>query len=159
LINLWYHYSENFAREVRAMENKTTDELTNQLKEATNIESYMDDNKSEFLSDTVSGVLNKLLIKKDLKKSEVVKGSNLHRSYVYEIFNGDKIPSRDKIIAIAFGMQLALEETQQLLKRCGHRELYSRDRRDSIIMFAINKEKSLIDCNILLSDSTEEIIK
>jgi hypothetical protein len=144
---------------VRAMENKTTDELTNQLKEATNIESYIDDNKSEFLSDTVSGVLNKLLIKKDLKKSEVVKGSNLHRSYVYEIFNGDKIPSRDKIIAIAFGMQLALEETQQLLKRCGHRELYSRDRRDSIIMFAINKEKSLIDCNILLSDSTEEIIK
>jgi predicted transcriptional regulator len=107
----------------------------------------------------VSGVLNKLLIKKDLKKSEVVKGSNLHRSYVYEIFNGDKIPSRDKIIAIAFGMHLALEETQQLLKRCGHRELYSRDRRDSIIMFAINKEKSLIDCNILLSDSTEEIIK
>jgi transcriptional regulator with XRE-family HTH domain len=144
---------------VTIVENKTTDELTNQLKETTNIESYIDDNKSEFLSDTVSGVLNKLLIKKDLKKSEVVKESNLHRSYVYEIFNGDKIPSRDKIIAIAFGMHLDLSETQQLLKRCGHRELYSRDRRDSIIMFAIDKKKSLIDCNILLSDSTEEIIK
>jgi hypothetical protein len=141
------------------MEHKTTDELTNQLKEATNIERYIDDNRSEFLSDTVSGVLNKLLIKKDLKKSEVVKDSDLHRSYVYEIFNGDKIPSRDKIIAIAFGMHLDLDETQQLLKRCGHRELYSRDRRDSIIMFALNKKKSLIDCNILLSDSTEEIIK
>jgi transcriptional regulator with XRE-family HTH domain len=141
------------------MENKTTDELTNQLKETKSLESYIDDNKSEFLSDTVSEVLNKLLIKKDLKKSEVVKASNLHRSYVYEIFNGDKVPSRDKIIAIAFGMCLDLDETQQLLKRCGHRELYSRDRRDSIIMFALNKKKSLIDCNILLSDSTEEIIR
>jgi transcriptional regulator with XRE-family HTH domain len=141
------------------MENKTTDELTNQLKETKSLESYIDDNKSEFLSDTVSEVLNKLLIKKDLKKSEVVKASNLHRSYVYEIFNGDKVPSRDKIIAIAFGMCLDLDETQQLLKRCGHRELYSRDRRDSIIMFALNNKKSLIDCNILLSDSTEEIIR
>lgn len=141
------------------MENKTTDELTNQLKKADRIESYIDTNKDEFLTDSIADLLNKLLIKKDLKKSDVVKDSNLHRTYVYEIFNGDKTPSRDKILAIAFAMRLTLDETQVLLKRSGNRELYSRDRRDSIIMFALDKKKSLIDCNILLSDSTEEILK
>lgn len=141
------------------MENKTTDELTNQLKKADRIESYIDANRDEFLTDSIADLLNKLLIKKDLKKSDVVKDSNLHRTYVYEIFNGDKTPSRDKILAIAFAMRLTLDETQVLLKRSGNRELYSRDRRDSIIMFALDKKKSLIDCNILLSDSTEEILK
>ena len=44
----------------------------------------------------------------------VVRGSYLDRGYVYQIFSGKKTPSRDKLIAIAFGMHLSGDETQKI---------------------------------------------
>lgn len=58
-----------------------------------------------------------------------MRGSQLDRAYVYQIFSGEKTPSRDKLIAIAFGMNLSDEETQKMLKLSGNRELYARDQR------------------------------
>ncbi len=141
------------------MENKTTDELTNQLKKSNNIDHYLNENKTFLNTGTLADRLNSLITEKKIKKADVARKSNLHRTYVYEIFNGSKTPSRDKIIAISFGMELNLEETQKLLKRSGYRELYSRDSRDSIIIFAINKKMNLIDCNDLLDSFSEDILK
>lgn len=141
------------------MTNKTTGELTNQIKKSSNIGKFLTENKSELLSKTIPELLNELLIKKNLEKPNIIKNSNLTRSYGYQIFNGDKKPSRDKLIALSFGMELDLEETQNLLKKSGYRELYSRDSRDSIIIFAINKKRNLIECNELLDSFTEEIIE
>ncbi len=53
------------------------------------------------------------------------------------IFAGEKIPSRDKLIALAFGLRLSEEETIKLLKISGNRELYARDERDALILFAL----------------------
>ena len=57
---------------------------------------------------------------KKLKRSQVAKASGLERSYVFQIFKGQKNPSRNKLIAIAFGMQLTAKETQRLLKIAGY---------------------------------------
>lgn len=103
--------------------------------------------------------MNELLAEKKLKKADVAKKSNIHRTYLYEIFGGSKTPSRDKIIAIAFAMNLNLEETQKLLKRSGYRELYSRDSRDSVVIFAINKNMNLMACNHLLDSLSEKSIE
>ena len=140
------------------MKEKTTDKLDNELEKTQNIADYLSANKSEFISSAIE-YMNELLIEKNLKKADVAKNSNLHRTYVYEIFNGDKLPSRDKIIAIAFGMTLNLEETQKLLKRSGYRELYSRDIRDSVIIFALNKKMNLLNCNNLLDSFSWNILK
>ena len=140
------------------MREKSTDKLNNELKKSQNIKMYLSENNSEFINSAIE-YMNELLEQKNLKKSDVAKNSNLHRTYVYEIFNGDKSPSRDKVISIAFGMCLNLEETQKLLKRSGYRELYSRDSRDSIIIFSLNKKMNVIDCNILLESLSEEILK
>lgn len=140
------------------MNNKTTDELTNELKNSSNIDSYLKENKKEFLSSAID-YMNELLAEKKLKKADVAKKSNIHRTYLYEIFSGSKTPSRDKIIAIAFAMDLNLEETQKLLKRSGYRELYSRDSRDSVVIFAINKNMNLMACNDLLDALSEKSIE
>lgn len=140
------------------MKEKTTDKLDNELEKTQNIADYLSSNKNEFIASAIE-YMNELLVEKNLKKADVAKNSNLHRTYVYEIFNGDKLPSRDKIIAIAFGMTLNLEETQKLLKRSGHRELYSRDIRDSVIIFAINKKMNLLNCNNLLDSFSWDILK
>ena len=38
------------------------------------------------------------------------------RNYAYQLFNGTRKPSRDKVIQLAFGFGLSVDDTQELLK-------------------------------------------
>jgi len=89
----------------------------------------------------------------------VVRRSNLNKAYVYQIFLGKKYPSRDKVIALAFGLGLDAEETQMLLKQAGYRELYPRDPRDTLLLYAISQKMTIIDTNELLYDHNIEVLE
>lgn len=134
------------------MEEKTTDELRHEIKTATDIEDYLTKNNSYLLKDSLSEHLHILLSGKGLSRADVIRGSLLGRAYVYRIFAGEKLPSRDKLIALAFGLQLSDEETQKMLKLSGSRELYARDGRDALILFALQRGMSIMDTNELLLD-------
>lgn len=145
------------------MKNKSTDELNHEIKDATNIEDYLVRNKENMLTSNLPEYLNRLLTQKGLKRADVMRNSQLGRAYVYQIFSGKKIPSRDKLIAIAFGMGLSEDETQEMLKLTCNRELYARDERDVLILFALQKKKtvfevneSLIDHGFSILDTTKE---
>ncbi|MDE7354480.1 MAG: helix-turn-helix transcriptional regulator [Acetatifactor sp.] len=94
--------------------------------------------------------MNALLLEKGISKADVVRGSQLDRSYAYQIFSGDKKPSRDKLIALAFGLGLTDEETQKMLKLSGNRELYARDERDAMILFFLQQNRTIFEVNDLL---------
>ena len=87
----------------------------------------------------LSKYLMELLAQKGLKRAQVVEDSGVDKAFVYQIFNGSKRPSRDKLIAITFGMHLNEEETQRVLKIAGHSELYPRVPRDALILFSIQR--------------------
>ena len=95
------------------------------------------------LSQELGEYLMQLLRQKNLKRAQVVEDSGVDKAYVYQIFNGDKKPSRDKLIVIAFGMGLNEEETQRVLKLAGHSELYPRLARDALILFFIQRGKDI----------------
>ena len=84
-----------------------------------------------------------MLEEKGLKRSDVVVRTGLDKAYIYQIFAGKKNPSRDKLITIAFGMKLSEEETQRMLQLSGHRELWPKDERDALFLFAIQRGMSL----------------
>ncbi len=132
------------------METKTTDELCHEIKAATDIEYYLKNNKKSMLTSTLPQHLNLLLSQKGLSRAEVVRGSLLDRAYVYQIFSGEKPPSRDKLIALAFGLRLTDMETQKMLKLSCNRELYARDERDALILFALKQEMPILAANELL---------
>lgn len=134
------------------MNNKSTDELTNEIKTATDIEDYLSANRNHFLKENLAQHLHALLSQKNLRRADVIRGSLLGRAYVYRIFAGQKIPSRDKLIALAFGMHLSDAETQKMLKLSGNRELYARDERDALILFALQRKMTVMDTNSLLFD-------
>lgn len=127
-----------------------TDELENEIKNASKIEDYLAKNKNNLVTQSLSAHLETLLSQKGIRKSDVVRGSLLDRTYVYQIFSGKKTPSRDKLIAIAFGMGLSYDETQKMLKLSGNRELYAKDERDAVIMFALHNKKNIYDLNSML---------
>lgn len=132
------------------MESKTTDQLNHEIKTATNVRDYFIENKNHFLTTNLCEHLNILLSRKKLHKSDVVRDSLLERSYIYKIFAGKKTPSRNKLISIAFGLHLSASETQELLKISGNRELYARDERDSLILFALYQNQTIFQVNELL---------
>lgn len=132
------------------MEMKTTDELSHEIKAATDIEDYLKNNKENMLTSSLPQHLRLLLSQKGLSRAEVVRSSLLDRAYVYQIFSGEKTPSRDKLIALAFGLGLTCEETQKMLKLSCNRELYARDERDALILFALQQKRTILNTNELL---------
>lgn len=134
------------------METKSTEELKHEIKAATDIEDYLKTNKNNMITGSLSEHLNMLLSQKKVSKADVVRGCMLDRAYVYQIFSGDRTPSRDKLIALAFGLNLTDEETQKMLKLSCNRELYARDERDALILFALKQKWSVLKVNELLFD-------
>ncbi len=134
----------------KSCQETSTTELENEIKAATNIDGYLERNRPHMLSCTLHEHLRDLLTQKGISRADVVRGSMLNRTYVYQIFDGSKAPSRDKLIAIAFGLHLSDEEAQRMLKLSGYRNLYARDDRDAIILYALQRGLSILDANDLL---------
>lgn len=131
------------------------------LEQADDFEDFLETNEDNMINASLGEYLLKLLKEKGLKRSYIARETNSNNSYIYEIFKGDKIPSRDKLIAITIAMHLNEDETQRALKIAGHSELYPRKKRDAAILFAIKRgfdidktERLLIkhDLPILLKD-------
>lgn len=138
---------------------KTTSELLEILKKDNNINHYFNTNKDDFINASLSEYLMQLLYEKDINKTRAIAKSNLNNIYAYEIFSGKKKPSRNKLLQLAFGMELDLQNVQRLLRIAGLSELYPRNKRDSIIIFAFNNSLSLLECEELLEKMNETIIQ
>lgn len=130
---------------------KTTEELLKILK-SSSLESYLANNNDEMVANPVCEYLVAIVEEKGLQKADVIRKSNIQTNYAYQIFSGLKIPSRDKLIALCFGLELGLSEAQTLLKYAGYAQLYPRIKRDSIIIKALEKHMDVIDCNITLDE-------
>ena len=138
---------------------KTTDELVHEIKTSDDILDYLEKNSEEMQVDSLPEYLKGWLARKKLTKADVVRRSNLNRAYVYQIFLGRKYPSRDKVIALAFGLGLDAEEVQTLLKQAGYRELYPRDPRDALLLYAFSQGQGILDANELLFDHNIEVLE
>lgn len=132
-----------------------TDKLIDTLKNTENVQEYI---KTNVNNQTLSEKLFDLLKDKNISKSEVIKSAEINEIYGYQIFSGNRIPSRDKLLCICFGLSLTLEEIQDLLKCTGYAPLYPRLKRDSIIIFCINKKCSVVETNQKLFDNEEPLL-
>ena len=138
---------------------KTTDELAHEISRSDNILDYFAENRSEMQLGSLPEYLENWLKQRGWSKADVVRRSNLNKAYVYQIFLGKKYPSRDKVIALAFGLELDDKEVQVLLKQAGYRELYPRDPRDALLLYAIGHHQNIIDANELLYDHNIEVLE
>ena len=135
---------------------KSTGLLQSELKNAKNLAEFFAENLYALKEKTVSDYLMEMLIKYDVEKNDVVAKSGMSGTYPYQIFDGKKTAGRDKLIQIAFGFPMSLEETQRLLKYGGHNELYVKVKRDAYIMFALEKKYDVHQLNGLLFECGEK---
>ena len=115
----------------------STNDLRKALTEAANIESFLSENEEEFTSKEVSDMLLELFSRKKLSKSTLAKESGISEVYLHQIFSRKRTPSRNRLLSICLALSATLDETQELLQKSGYASLYPRNRRDSIIMYAL----------------------
>ncbi|MFG6329928.1 MAG: hypothetical protein K1W06_10760, partial [Lachnospiraceae bacterium] len=77
----------------------------------------------------------------------------------YKLINGKKKnPSRDVLIRIAIGMKLEEDEISKLMRINHFHELDSRDKRDAVIIFSLNKAFDLPKVNEMLYELQLKIL-
>ncbi len=103
-----------------------------------------------------NGFLYNLLVKSNITPKEVIGISGLERSYFYHILSGQKVPGRNIVIRIALCISASLNDTNRLLRLAQHSPLYSKVRRDAILIFAIVNHYTMHETNNLLMKENEK---
>ena len=140
------------------MAEKTTEELLSEIKQTKDINDYYENNSGEFTDKPLHRHLSELIELSGETKSDVIARSSLNRIYAYQILSGKRLPSRDKLIAFAFGLRLGLDDTDRLLKYAGFAPLYARNKRDALIISAIEQGLSVFAVNEKLFDNGFHIL-
>lgn len=138
------------------MREPLTEELLNELLSSPDPNSFLSSANPSRRS--LAEYLQQLLDEKGLERSKVVREAGLNDTFGYQIFKGTRKASRDKVLQLAFAMQLGLRETDRLLQAAGANELYCKNRRDAIIIFAVQKGYTLRKVNEELYRFREETI-
>lgn len=139
---------------------KSTDELLNELKfKNSNIQEYIESNPNSFIEINLKEFWNEIVNSSGMTKSDIINKSDFSYVYFYDVISGKKIPTSDKIIRLILAMHLSLEQCQAALRYCGKSQLYPRIKRDSIIIFAITHNYTLIQTQDLLLKAGEKELK
>ncbi len=137
-------------RRKKRVEEPLTDELLAELMDAPDVRSFVAGNR---LSErTLPEYLSQLLKEKGLIRAEVVRAAGINDTFGYQIFMGQRNPSRDYLLALCFAMRLTLKEADRLLQAAGVNELYCKNRRDAIIIFCLTR-------GLTLQEADEELYR
>lgn len=131
---------------------KSTSEMLEELKACNEFEKFYDENKEYTVDLTLAQYIERLIKEKGLSKAEVIKNAEMSEVYAYQIMSGLRIPDRKKLLCLAFGMKLNLEETQQLLKCTGYAQLYVKNTFDCIVIYGLCNGFTVPDVNEKLYD-------
>ena len=80
---------------------------------------------------TFSEYLNQILEVKHVTKAQLLAKTSIQRNYGYQIFDGSKMPNKDKVIQICLALHLDLHLTNNLLSLSNNGMLYPKVKRDA----------------------------
>jgi O-acetyl-ADP-ribose deacetylase (regulator of RNase III)/transcriptional regulator with XRE-family HTH domain len=107
----------------------------------------LEDALKEIYTDSFEKHLQQLINKKGLKNSEVYATANISKQYFSKLLKGQVKPSKEKMLALAVGLHLNLDETIDFLRIAGY-ALSPISQTDKIVEYFIEHE----DYNVLKID-------
>ena len=119
---------------------------------------YLEQIRDKYPND-LSSYVKTILSEKGMSTADMQKKSGIDRTYIYQIMDGSKNPGRDKIIAIAIACEMTLAECRRALEIAQEGILYAKSRRDSLIIYAINKKLTIMELNSLLEEHDLPVLK
>ena len=96
--------------------------------------------------------LQQLINKKGLRNSEVYAAANISKQYFSKLFKGQVKPSKDKMLALAVGLRLNMDEVVDFLRIAGY-ALSPISQTDTVVEYFIRKQEyNVLKINIVLFD-------
>lgn len=139
---------------------KTTTELLRELKrQSCSLPDYLSNHKETFVVEDIKAFWEQLIKEKKYSKSNIINKADFSYCYFYDVINGRKMPTKDKVVRLALAMKMSIDECQQALKISGRSALYPKVRRDSVLIYALEKHLTITQCNELLAKHGEDELK
>ena len=129
------------------MNEKNTDTLQQELMSTNNLDRFLTDNDASFRDVPLQEAIQRIFDEKGMSKAQLAKQSGISEVYLHQLFSGRRFPSRSRLLCLCFGLDATVDEAQSLLQQARHAPLYSRDRRDAIIIFALSHHMTLFEAN------------
>ena len=96
--------------------------------------------------------LQQLINKKGLKNSEVYAAANISKQYFSKLLKGQVKPSKEKMLALAVGLRLNMDEVVDFLRIAGY-ALSPISQTDTVVEYFIRKQEyNVLKINIVLFD-------
>ncbi len=135
-------FSSAFQQKASPVNEPLTEHLLSELINSSDPKAFVESRTLD--APTLTQYLNHLLQDRGMKYKEVARAADLDETYAWYIFAGRRNPTRNKLLQIAFGMRLTVQETQRLLQAGGISRLYPKNRRDAIIIYSLQKGATLL---------------
>jgi len=132
---------------------KTTKEIENELKHVkthSDLKQYMEDNAIGQLQfgDRFLEICKKYCI----KQTDLLKLTAVSKAQLYAVINGTRNPSKELVLKLALTAGINIDETNELLKLSGHKELYVKNKADSIILYGLKEKKTIYQINEFMKE-------
>ena len=121
----------------------STDTLMKRVLKTRQLDRFINQNETHLEEVTLEGFLKKLCEERKVTASKVIGEAQIERGYGYQIFRGIRNPSRDKLLQLAFGFHLTVEEAGKLLLIAGKSPIYPRLKREAVIAWCLKEQLSL----------------
>ena len=131
---------------------KDTSQMLDELRNCADFNRFYKENEDHVIRSTLAQYLEDLLKESGMKKADVIKRAEMSEVYGYQIFSGLRVPERKKLLCLAIGMELTLEQVQNLLKCSGYAQLYVKNTFDCILIYGICKKMTVAQINFILFD-------
>lgn len=96
--------------------------------------------------------LQQLINKKGLKNSEVYAAANISKQYFSKLLKGQVRPSKEKVLALAVGLRLNMDETVDFLRIAGY-ALSPISQTDAVVRyFIVHEDYNVLKIDIVLFD-------
>lgn len=135
-----------------------TGDLEKTLQGTLDLSEFLKESEGSFTNAAIGALLEEIIAEKKLSKAQVAKNANTSRVYLFQILNGSRTPSRDRVLSLCVSLGLGVDETRSLLRRACYGDLYVKSRRDSIIAYGLKEHWDLNKINDALFDEGEETL-
>lgn len=112
----------------------------------------LEDALKNIYTDSFEKHLQKLINKKGLKNSEVYAAANISKQYFSKLLKGQVKPSKEKMLALAVGLRLNMDEVIDFLRIAGY-ALSPISQTDIVVEYFIRKQEyNVLKIDIVLFD-------
>ena len=112
----------------------------------------LEDTLKSIYTESFEKHLQQLINKKGLKNSEVYATANISKQYFSKLLKGQVKPSKEKVLALAIGLRLNLDETVDFLRIAGY-ALSPISQTDAVVRyFILHEDYNVIKIDIVLFD-------